>query len=142
MSLGSFWKPLGKEERLGGILAGPGPYLSVLGASGILLRPLGALLGASWGRAGASWGGLGGFRGALGAILEDIDQTKREIRALLGRSWGQSVSLGPHLVPSLGAILKPRKPIGSEKPFPQTVSLDTGPLEGHRTRTGDDANAI
>ena len=45
------WKLFaGLLGRLEGISAGPGPSLSVLAAWGILLRPLGGLLGASWRR--------------------------------------------------------------------------------------------
>eukprot|EP00959_Pyramimonas_sp_CCMP1952_P140019 2929995-Pyramimonas_sp.AAC.1 len=50
----------------GGPLAGPGPSLSVLGASGILLGLLGGLLGVSWRHHGR-------FLGLSGRVL--------------GRSW-------------------------------------------------------
>ena len=59
--------------RLGGLFAGPVAFLSVMGASGIFLRPLG-ILGASWehpgGLWGASWEPLGAILGHLGGILE------------------------------------------------------------------------
>ena len=55
--LGASWASLGRMFAVSGpswgLLAGPGASLSVLGASGILLRPLGGLLGASWRPLGA-----------------------------------------------------------------------------------------
>ena len=110
---------------------------------GVSWEPLGSVLGASWGRLGASWGPLGAplgsFRGGLGAILEEINQSRGfpnygpplgssknrlldpscgalgallgVMKAVSGLSWA---SLGA-LLGQLGAILRPRKAIGSEK---------------------------
>ena len=85
------WKLFGGLlGRLGGLFAGPVAFLSVLGASGIFLRPVG-VLGASWELPGnlwgASWGPLGGLLGPSWASWSDL--------------W---VSRAPLLAPSGGVL--------------------------------------
>ena len=113
-----------------------GPLGGLLGAS---WGPPVAILGASWGLLGASWGHLGGDRSKKG--VEPISPPPQEplkspLGALLGRSWSAlgavlGLSWAPlgALLGPLGAILRPRMPIGSEKAIMQKSLIFLGFLK-------------
>ena len=91
----------------------------LLGDSGLILRLLGSLLGASWtpfgrslGRVGASWGPFGALLGPSWAVLEAP-------WAVLGASWAPLGAFLGHL----GAILRPQKRIGRETARRQKSSI-------------------
>ena len=112
-SLGALWEGFG---ALSGLSRGS-------------FRALGALLGLSGGPLGspnrASQGHLGGYRSKEGGSFRmppPLGPSKPPLGALLRPSWGAlGAVLGASWAPlgaflgRLGAILKPQKPIGSEK---------------------------
>ena len=115
------------------------PLGALLGASwkplGAILEPSWGHLGASWGLLGASWGHLGGDRSKKRVVAIRVappEPLKSPPGPLLGRSWG---ALGRSWG-RLGALLGPSwGPLG-----PSWSHLEAS--DGHRKRKGEKAKII